>query len=90
MHPETLFGPNWRTTLSGLSATAAAITVALFALPTDIWKEPKVWVPAVLFAIARTIQDVNTKDARVSGNGTLSAPTQIDRGDGTSRQLPSK
>lgn len=65
-----IFGANWKTSISGYIETACVIVIALCALPSDIWMNPKVWIPAVALLIAKTIKDSLTKDKNVTG-GTV-------------------
>ncbi|MDQ6624095.1 MAG: hypothetical protein M3Y86_11520 [Verrucomicrobiota bacterium] len=61
-----IFGQNWRTSLSGLSETAAAVVLVLYVLPPETWQKPSVYIPLVLGTIAKTVKDLHTRDKGVS------------------------
>jgi hypothetical protein len=63
----TFLGANWRTSVSGYLETVCVIVIALCALPTDVWTNPRVWIPATALVIAKTIKDTLTKDKNVTG-----------------------
>lgn len=63
----TIFGANWRTSVSGYIETACLVIIALCALPTEYWANPRVWIPAVALIISKTIKDTLTKDKNVVG-----------------------
>ncbi len=84
---ELLLGVNWRTTVSGWAFNIGAIIVALSVLPKSVWQNPSVAIPAVLGILAKFVQDWNTKDKQVSGNGTANNPHKVVAGDGTTRVL---
>jgi hypothetical protein len=85
---ERIFGANWRTTISGLAATASAIIIALSVLPKETWQNPSVAIPAVLLVVAKTIQDFKTKDANVAGTGAPLDPHRVDDGIAAPRKIP--
>ena len=58
-----LLGPNWRTTLSGVLSTVIALVAAYHAFPEEIRSDPKVYIPALIAALARIVQAHATKDA---------------------------
>lgn len=64
---EKIFGVNWRTTLSGLLTTLTVLYGAWLALPEATRTNPSVWIPAILAALFKTVQDVNGKDKQVTG-----------------------
>lgn len=75
-----------------------ALLAALAAAPAELGDISTVFPPnwkAKIFAIGvfsawllKTINAALQKDKSVSGNGTLTAPSKVDNGDGTSRTLP--
>ena len=61
-----LFGPNWRTSLSGLAETICLIVIGLCVLPADVWQNPRVYLPAAGLIIAKTVKDWLTRDKGVT------------------------
>lgn len=68
---EQWLGVNWRTKLAGLAETLGVLAVGLAVIPPEHWQHPRLWIPAVLAAIAKTMKDLNTKDKQVSGGSVL-------------------
>lgn len=62
-----MFGANWKTSVSGYIETACIIIIAMCALPSEVWMNPKVWIPAVALIVAKTVKDTLTKDKNVTG-----------------------
>jgi hypothetical protein len=67
---EKLFGPSWRTSTTGLIETAILLGGAWLALPEATRSDPKVFIPALVAALVKTLKDLQTKDKAVSGNAT--------------------
>ncbi|HEX2746994.1 MAG TPA: hypothetical protein VHM91_03260 [Verrucomicrobiales bacterium] len=65
---EKLLGVNWRSTLTGILTTLTVLCGAWLALPEDTLANPRVWIPALLAALLKTLGDTNAKDRQVSGN----------------------
>jgi hypothetical protein len=88
---ETLFGANWRTSLSGW----AALLCGAIALKPDLVNfvpEPyRSWVVGIatlgVFVGGGSFV-TNTKDKQLTGNGTLRDPYKVQQPDGSSRTLP--
>lgn len=89
---ETFFGANWRTNLSGyltLLLAAVAVKPELVDFLPEPWRG-YVTGAATLFAfVSGTAFVANTKDAKVSGNGTDANPYQVpkSRSSGASRYV---
>ena len=64
---EKLLGVNWRTTLRGIRTTASVLCGVWLTLPPEMLRDPRVWVPAVIAALLKTVGDANGKDRQVSG-----------------------
>lgn len=62
-----LFGANWKTSISGYTETVCAIVIALCAVPSEYWTNPRVWIPATALIVAKTIKDSLTKDKNTTG-----------------------
>lgn len=62
-----MFGANWRTSCSGYIETLCVIVIAGCALPSEVWMNPRIWIPAVLLITAKTVKDTVTKDKNVVG-----------------------
>jgi hypothetical protein len=78
---ERFIGANWRTTLTGFGSALTALLAFLAALPHELgdvaeifppeWKARIAVTGALATAILRIVKSSITKDARVSGNGSL-------------------
>lgn len=84
---ESIFGPNWRTTVSGLCTTGSGLLLVVLAFPPSVWQDYHVWIPLLLGTIAKTVKDCNTKDAAVTGNGTPNEPNKVAQSDGSNKVL---
>ena len=73
----SLFGPNWRTSVSGMMETLCIIIIAVCSLPSEIWANPKVWMPAVGLLVAKTVKDFLTKDKAVTGGTIQNDPSSV-------------
>jgi hypothetical protein len=81
---ETLFGANWRTTLTGWGSAITSTLTLLAAMPYEIeelgtiippeWKAKVAAVGLIATFLLRLIHAGATKDAAVSGNGSADDP----------------
>lgn len=78
-----LGGANWRTWTSGLVETACLIVIALCALPSDIWSNPRVYIPSAALIIAKTVKDFVTKDKQVTGGSQMQTLSGAKADEGT-------
>lgn len=96
---ERLIGANWRTTLTGILSSLTALLTILAALPYELgdaatifppeWKARIAVTGALATAILRVLKSAATKDARVSGNGSLDDQYRIPSEEGSrSKYLP--
>lgn len=60
-------GANWRTSVSGYTESICVIVIAVCMLPPEVMGKPRVWIPAVILIVAKTIKDSVTKDKNVVG-----------------------
>jgi hypothetical protein len=84
---EQVLGVNWRTTMAGLAETALAVIAAISILPEETWQDRRKLAIAIGLIVLKTIRDVVTKDAAVSGIGTLDDPHRRPDKAGRSRLL---
>lgn len=96
---EKLIGANWRTTLTGILSALTSLLTILAALPGELgdiayvfppeWKARIAVTGAVATALLRVLKSALTKDARVSGNGSLDDQYRVPSPEGTrSKYLP--
>lgn len=79
---ERIAGVNWRTTITGILTTLTVLYGAWIALPETTRTNPAVWIPAILAALFKTLQDVNGKDKQVSGTpatGQIVGPSETEK-----------
>ena len=67
---EKLLGVSWRTSASGLVETVIILGTVWLALPEETRTDPKVFIPAIIGALVKTLKDLQTKDKAVSGNAS--------------------
>lgn len=92
---ERIFGPNWRTLLSGVAFAATSALATLAALPYTMgdvatmippeWKAPLFKWSGIAAVVLKIINSMVAKDKLVSGNGTVTEPTKVAQPDGSNR-----
>lgn len=70
----SVFGANWRTSISGITETICIIIMGLAVLPREVWQDPSVWLPAAALLVAKSFKDYITKDKEVTGGTKRNDP----------------
>lgn len=85
---ESLFGPNWRTTLSGgITVLASAIysTPALVSFLPPSWQSAVTGIAGLISVLAGGTFAAVSKDRAVTGNGSAFEPHKVIQADGSNR-----
>src|SRR4051794_21359595 len=88
---QSIFGPNWRTTVSGSITAIAGVIAAnnsLVSFLPESSRLPVTCICSLITAVAGVTFARMAKDRNLSGNGTENEPYKVAQADGQNITLP--